>query len=899
MFSDLNLLKKNILFNGIFTILLFIISLLFFKPIARNFITSFNKHFKLPETLQIFYNKLPPFEWFYDNPSRIFPLIIMTSFSAFFIAPLNSINSSIKDGNLIQVTYIRDSFNYAVVNRYILILTASVLVGNFLFLIGCLLFVVVDVLFFYKKYSSFIFNNKQVLVNFLTEKIKEENKTRIVFLDAYKDFTNTIRRYERKHKIYETDYNNFLTFSAENIEDLDKRKFRNFLDYANHKLNPQKNKTTSYRRIRFFNSTVTFNLRQLKITVTLSYNNSAEISEKSLLRLKNEFSESFDYLTKKEILVLHHLMGGLDIHFFDLYQKNEFKLLFSNIDLIQEAIKKTDLRIGTGVFDVLYFFSKIFNNYPDMNKLPVLNDKLYHLWLEVFNKSIDLDKNLINFIFRNFGYGISQKFFGIKQIKMLDQDLLNTFKYKNGFITKDFIFNFLFSLTKLTLYLEFRNLNYTLEFADKILYFGKVIEEDHNLGLKPDVCKDSIFYSKQGLLLLAAYQLTRKKLSISFKILEKLDLSFEEFCFFTKEKENLQNWWKWLDWFQTDKIILEKNRIKEVSLTTSIDDLMIFYFSKKLNKLIILKKNNLIKEQIPALYLLKKNIKNAVVKNKLNKLINSLKEKYQETIKKLILNNNRKKEFIANYELEYKDNTKISDFISPKFVNKLGKKLYYHWVVDREPFVKKEPLQIEHYEDFGDHLIEVENNYFIKQLAKHLKLATINYEELFTKILLEAIKKNEIDLIFIGNPYKITQFFNSTYNKYLPELELIETKKQTSLNPQTTYLLKYRQQKKQIYFSSATRDSNFYCFLYNRKDKINLSYFKTTNKDFELSTHYSNCKFDNLKLDSTLASPYLKSGNIDKQKITASEKITITISIAPLLEFLQQRYNSKFFMISE
>ena len=45
-----------------------------------------------------------------------------------------------------------------------------------------------------------------------------------------------------------------------------------------------------------------------------------------------------------------------------------------------------------------------------MNTVPSFNEKIYQLWVAVFKKSILLDKNVIDFHFRNFCLGLEKGF---------------------------------------------------------------------------------------------------------------------------------------------------------------------------------------------------------------------------------------------------------------------------------------------------------------------------------------------------------------------------------------------------------------------------------------------------------------------------------------------------------
>ena len=834
------------------------------------------------------------------------------SLSALFIAPLNSINNTIKDGNLLQVAYIRERFNYAIITRYLLVLPAIIFVENIIFSTLSLIFVVGDIIYFYRSYANFIFNNNKVMVSFLTDKIKEEDKTRADFLQSFKDFKKTILRYERKNKSLHTSYNNRWTFTSQSgVQDVDRHKLKHFLVALNHRLeiNLETNKDNNQqRRFRNFSSNVFFNFRDLKISLSIDYQQitKSETDNNLFVGLKNEFYEAFDYLKKNEgKSILPHLMDGLDIHFFDLYQKNEFKVLFSNIALMQSAIAKTDLRIGNGIFDVLYFFNKIFNQYPNLNKVANLNEKFYQLWLEVFKQSMLLDKTLIDFIFKNFSDAIKKEFFTEDQLVKFDRDLVEALQQKSDKITDDFIFYFLSALTNLALQLQTADLKLTMLFIQKVDYFGKEIHSDYNLGLAPEVRQNGIIYAHQGLFLLAAYFFQHNKKAICQKILEIIkDNIFQTFLYLAKNEQQIKRW-SWAEWFIDNHSRPTFGRIKLIELITN---LLVFYLNnngagiKNFTKLEI-KKEHL--NYLKALY-----TKISSTQKQQQKAINYLLQKALIEESKALKSTNiilsRQQEFFEHCNLEYTEYNKISDFIKPKLQNKLHKNLGYQSFLEIYPFLRNRSLQLEEYEDYGLHLVETENRYFIKTLEEKLGLQTISYEELFTKIIPKTVIEKDSEVMFFGrSSYKLTRFFTlkNQFNKFMPDLELLLDKKQKSDEiEKKSFLMRINNQSKPIHFLPIYSKSGAYLFIYKKSDEINLNYFKTTKKTEDLKTNYTSYLLTKPKMHSHAVENYFKNHKLTKlslieKKTIMIKKLQLNLAVAPCLELPQEKYLSKIFYI--
>ena len=329
-----SIFKDDFLKKWLFLLSLIVLAVLFSKPITSQISLFIAKNIDGLFLVNLYY-KLPNLEWIYNNPNQRFIYLLVMSLSALFIAPLNSINNTIKDGNLLQVAYIRERFNYAIITRYLLVLPAIIFVENIIFSTLSLIFVVGDIIYFYRSYANFIFNNNKVMVSFLTDKIKEEDKTRADFLQSFKDFKKTILRYERKNKSLHTSYNNRWTFTSQSgVQDVDRHKLKHFLVALNHRLeiNLETNKDNNQqRRFRNFSSNIFFNLRDLKISLSIDYQQitKSETDNNLFVGLKNEFYEAFDYLKKNEgKSILPHLMDGLDIHFLTFIKKMNLRFYF-------------------------------------------------------------------------------------------------------------------------------------------------------------------------------------------------------------------------------------------------------------------------------------------------------------------------------------------------------------------------------------------------------------------------------------------------------------------------------------------------------------------------------------------------------------------------------------------
>ena len=676
--------------NWLFLLFLISFSVLFFEPITKNINTYIYYETNIIDG-KIFnlYHLLPDLEWFYQYQNQLPIFLAILSFSALFIAPLNSINNTIKDGNLLQVTYIRDRFNYTIVGRYLLIILVNVVIGNFILSLLSLFFIVIDIFIFYRRYADFIFKNNKVMVNFLSSKIREENKTRKIFLETFEETKSILSRFEKKHKHSISNYNTSITLvSRFGVQEVDKGKLKSFLASTNHKLNFSEDKVSTYKKLSYFRSSLFFDFRDLKISFVLDYKENQTLqksngnSDAIADLLQNEFNRVFDYLKKNHYEgILPYLMSGLDVYFFDLYKKNEFRVLFSNIDLMQEAISQADLRIGSGVFDVLDFFHKIFNDYKTMNTVPSFNEKIYQLWVAVFKKSILLDKNVTDFHFRNFCLGLEKGFINELHLQKFNTNIKNALLQTTEALRGDFIFALFNSLLKIVVRMSWINYNYASQFIKKMDYFGKEIFYDANLKITPENREQGLWDAKHGLFLLAAYCLQQKKKKLCQQNLALLKNDTMTIFLQLAENEAKTQRWQWEQWFKEESEESEENKIlQKIDLRDFVCHLLLFYLKNKKNISSLI--NNKIYKKEHLSYLERLHI----LCDKKSKLKTTLKKILQETLKKETQNQSfavleeKKLELFRYSNEEYKSENKLADFIKLTSVATKTEKLTMQWI---------------------------------------------------------------------------------------------------------------------------------------------------------------------------------------------------------------------------
>ncbi len=883
--------------SWIFLSLLFLISIPFFEPITKKINTYIYYETNIIDG-KIFnlYHRLPDLEWFYEYQNQLPIFLAILSFSALFIAPLNSINNTIKDGNLLQVTYIRDRFNYSIVGRYLFLILIIIVVGHFILTLLILFFIVTDIFIFYRRYANFIFKNNRVMVRFLSSKIREENKTRSVFLETFIEVKDILARFEKKHKNLTSDYNTSITLvSRLGVQEVDKGKLKSFLTSANHKINFYEDKKTSYKKFSYFRSSVFFDFRDFKISLVLDYKEnktlqkSDEYSESITASLQNEFYRVFDYLKKNHFEgILPYLMSGLDVYFFDLYKKNEFRVLFSTIDLMQEAISQADLRIGSGVFDVLDFFHKIFNDYKTMNTVPVFNEKIYQLWLAVFKKSISLDKNVIEFHFSNFCFGLEKGFINKLHLQKFNLDIKTALLQSENSLHSDFIFAFFNSLLKIAVSMSWTEYDYANQFAKKIAYFGEEIFFDANLKITPENREQSQLDSKQGLFLLAAYCLQQKKKNLCIKSLALLrDDTVTVFLQFA-ENEVWSQKWQWEQWFKEEKA--DSKILQKINLRDFVCYLLLFYLKNEKKASSLLKQQNYKKEHLNYLERLH------ILCNQKNRLKITLKKILQDTFKKEIQSRSvaileeKKLELFKYCNEEYKSENKLADFIkfnSVLFKDKRisNKKRSLQWILAKKNFLGKKALILEDYDHLAENLLELEHRHCLQKICSVLNIKHISYKELFIEIIPKLLEEEGVNILFFGDSYKIRRFFESQgeKNQFLLELSLQVSQKKVFFSMhnkdydylQTRYWLIHNLEKRAIYFLPYVKEKGIFLFIYKKRDKFKLV-CNTSQANLEnQQTGHINYELNSPSLNSKIAENFFKNENLHSLSDTEKKAILL------------------------
>ena len=831
-------LKKK-KWNTYLFLFLLLASFLFFKPIYQKITIFFYYDTNIIDG-KIFslYHRLPNLEWFYEYQNQLPIFLAILSFSALFIAPLNSINNTIKDGNLLQVTYIKDRFNYTIVGRYLLIILVNVVIGHFILSLLSLFFIVIDIFIFYRRYADFIFKNNKVMVRFLGSKIREENKTRKIFLETFEETKSILSRFEKKHKTLTSDYDTSITLvSRFGVQEVDKGKFKSFLNSANHKLSFSEDKVSSYKKLSYFRSSVFFNFRDLKISLFLDYKENKTLqksdgnSDAIASLLQNEFHRVFNYLKKNHYEgILPYLMSGLDIYFFDLYKKNEFRILFSTIDLMQEAISQADLRIGSGVFDVLYFFKKIFNDYKAMNTVPVFNEKIYRLWLAVFKKSILLDKNVTDFHFENFCFGLERGFINEPNVQEFNTDIKTALLQNEEDIHNDFIFTLFQSLSKIVVRMSWINNDYSNQFTKTIAYFGEEILSDANLKITPENREQGHSDSQQGLFLLAAYCLRQNKKQLCQQNLALLKGDIIAVFLQFAENEVWSYKWQWEQWFKEEKA--DTKISQKIDLRDFVCYLLLFYLKDKKQAFSMLKQQNYKKEHLNYLERLH------TLCGKKSSLKIALKKILQETLKKemqkqsVAVLEEKKLELFKYSNEEYKSENKLSDFIKLKSVVTKTKKITMQWILAKKNFLEQKHSSLEEYDDLAENLVKLEHKHCLKKLKSALKIKHISYKQFFTELAPKLLAEEGTHILFFGGSYQIRQFFQSQgeKNKFLPEISLQVTQKKAVFDvngkeynySQSRYWLLHNSEKRAIYFLPYIEENGIYLFAYKKRDKFKL-----------------------------------------------------------------------------
>ena len=845
-----------------------------------------------------------PSSWFFDNPTNRMVLLAIMSFSPLFIAPLNSFSNTIKDGNLLQVNYVREKFNYNIIARYLGNLTSALLVQNFLFSIFCLCFILLDILIFYKRYTNFLFYNTNVLTNFLSKKIRQENKARKFFFEAFEEMKKNINRFEKKYYSQNQNYNSSLTLKTNTgVQELETIKFRGFLHLINHYLNYEKKEI---KKTRYFSTRVLFNLQYCQVTLSVDFIDSSKELEKVIKvikqKLEKRFIGCFEYIdiNKKENLI-PHLTENLDIHFFDLYQKNEFKSLFTNIDLLREAISKTDLKVGEGVYEILYFFSKITLQYPEMNKIISFNNKIYNLWLAVFEKTLELDSNVIEFAFKNLAYAIEQKFITEDYCLQVKKDLYTIIKQKE--LDNEVLFSLCYSIIHAVIYLQERKISQYQSILEILFFFDKEIFFRKNIELKEGIEQVTSNILKEGLLLLASYYFHQKQKKLALQIFTYLeDNFFFTFIFLMRNQERVRRW-KWADWFKGE-YFQDTTSSSRFNLINCILNFILDRIKKQKDYSNITQ----LEYQEEDINCLQKIL--FLLGNKNQKLQKVLLERmYQALSKKQVhLKPTRVQEFIHCCKIGYASVMKLSDILKHQIKNGKAHKFGYKFQIQKQIFLKNEYLKLEDFEIYGEDLAILENKNLKRELKKKLSISNTNYKDFFQEILIDNIQKPEIEIVFFGDFHKFTRFFDMQEQKnfFQTELTLTIPKKKRKMVysafyvneiVQPIYIVNYQSQKKVCYFLPDNGKKGLDVLFYHKKDNLEVHYYKIIkdivegNLMFHYIDHKINIPTNNYKyLKQILYNQQINTKQIE-QKIFSTE-VECELNIDTKISFIEKEYLS-------
>lgn len=871
----------------------------FFHPLLASKISIYFRFYPLS-----YFHQLPS-SWFYNHPKNLLILLAIMSFSAFFIAPLNSFSNVIKDGNLLQVNYVKEKFSYNIIARYLSILTSAILVQNFLFSIFCLAFIVIDILIFYKRYTKFLFQNTNVLTNFLAKKIRQENETRKIFFEIFDETKRNITRFEKKYHSLDESYNSILTLKTNRgVQELEKKKFRFFLYLMNNYLNYEKKDS---KKIRYFRSRVFFDFRRCQVTLSVDFidknKDSGGTSEKIKQKLEKKFIDCFEYLPKDyRSTLIPHLTENLDVHFFDLYQKNEFKSLFTNIDLLREAIAKSNLKVGEGIYDILYFFSRLILYYPEMNQTTSFNDKLYKLWLAIFEKSLELDKNIIEFCLKNLTYAIEKGFISEEYYPIIKKDLSYWFQQKSKNVNEESLFGFFYSMIHMVIYLQKKNISdykFILEF---IFFFDKEFSMGQKIKLQNGLESIASNYAKEGLLLLAAYYFHQKKKTLAFQIFSHFGQDFFlTFISLARSQEKIRQW-HWAEWFRGEYV---QNTISpRISLLSCLYQFVLDRIKQQKNYDILVQ----LEYQEEDVEWLQEILILLGRKNK--KLQNILLEGIYQGLNKeqTPLNQKRVCEFIHCCKIGYASVLKLSDILTSQLQKEVRKNIGSTFQIDKQIFFKNEALKLEDFETYGEDLAIVENKKLKTDLKKKLITINISYQKFFQRVFLDIIQKPEIEVIFFGDFHQFTQFFvtEKQSNVFQKELTLaIQKKKQKTIYSafymseiiHDSYIVSYQSQKKNCYFLPDNRKKGLDVLLYYKKDNLKVHYYQSANAnednlvinhiDYKISS-YNKSSGKNLKKIQKRQEINIQPTN---QKLF-STKIEFEANVAPKIIFSQKRYLS-------
>ena len=696
---------------------------------------------------------------------------------------------------------------------------------------------------------------------------------------------------KKKYPSHPKAYNNDIKFkSNKGVRELEKAKFKNFLYLVNKKLILDKKTDKKYR---YFRTRVLFNFRECQVTLSIDFIDKKINNSFSKKVIEKWFVDCFDYLSiDDKYSLIPNLTENMEVHFFDLYKKNEFKSLFSNIDLLREAVARANLAVGNGIYDILDLYSKIILQYPEMNQITSFNTKMYKLWLVIFQKVIILDRNVVEFCIRNFVYAVEGGFINKDDYSHLDKDIYDVLVKEKNSISDDFLFYFCYASTSSILFLRKNSLLVVPFFLKLLVNFSKKF----SIGMENSLEKNLKNYINEALLLLAAYYNYQKDNKFSKQIFTYIQENYLPTFFHLMGNDNEVRRWRWAEWFQQKYLLnpfLSRTSLRECLLKFSVKQILQQKSYEHLHEIHYHEKDVETLEQIFSL--IPKNTRK--LPNILLDTIYQILEKKQAPLIK-----NRVEEIFHCFHLGYMNIAKLSDFIGAQIIDEVGKKITHKFKVKKQVFLTKHSFNLDDFISYGEDLAKIENKILRTKLFKKKQPQKISPIDFFQQILLTQIKDPKIKIFCFGNIYHFMQFFNQKNHQsiYHPDLffvsSLKEKKKIYSGNYNLeidiqSYAFNYQNQEKKCFFLPDGDKDHLDILFYDKQAELKISYKKPTNKE-NLWKHHGNYELlapkNNLKL---LKNNFLKNKKnlMENQMLTSTTRVEFALSIAPEIVFSQKK----------
>ena len=369
-----------------------------------------------------------------------------------------------------------------------------------------------------------------------------------------------------------------------------------------------------------------------------------------------------------------------------------------------------------------------------------------------------LDKNVTDFHFENFCFGLERGFINEPNIQEFNTDIKTALLQSEEDIHNDFIFTLFHSLSKIAVHMNWANNDYANQFTKTIAYFGEEILSDANLKITQKNREQGYSDSQQGLFLLAAYCLRQNKKQLCKQNLALLkDAIIAVFLQFA-ENEALSHKWQWEQWFKEEKG--EPKISQKIDLRDFVCHLLLFYLKDKKQALAMLKKQPFKKEHLNYLERLH------TLCAKKSSLKISLKKILQETLKQemqkqsVAVLEEKKLELFQYSNEEYKSETKLANFIKLKSVATKTTKITTQWIFAKKHFLEKKPLSLEEYDYLAENLIELEHKHCLKKLKSVIKFQNISYKHLFTELAPRFLAEKDTHILFF---YQKSRYFGKCH----------------------------------------------------------------------------------------------------------------------------------------